>query len=413
LLFLHGGRTQFVVAGTVDSFGDDAVDFLHAFHVVLLGDAQSVLEEFLLDVDVDCFVLVFALQQTVFSFRQLLAVDVPLGLGHQDFLDHGCILPPGDLQSIVPVLLELVHVDGFLRPSRLDLLLLSLLELLFVFQLLRVFEVDVVEFVLGVHIAHGVGFVEVFEVDQIVDGRLSEAQLHEQFDPVVFAHGLCPALGEVVDFLRRAVSLDHPQCFIPELVALVHFHGIHPGLAVHLTLFGLEEVAVRLLDGRNVHLDVLQQVLPLLLRQSNHVVLHFEVPLHVDGLVLLAHLELQHFRFLEFLVLLLLLSVFALQRNNFVFRQISGGEVLSTVLAFVQNVHLECIKRTFGLDEQFLCLLELLGFSLVLGNLFQVGSGDFGWLVGEQVESDLPLATRDGRLYRFAAGSGVNLVGHC
>lgn len=49
-------------------------------------------------------------------------------------------------------------------------MIFSFFELLVIFKFLSVFEMDIVNFVLGVHICHGVGLIKVLEINQLVYG---------------------------------------------------------------------------------------------------------------------------------------------------------------------------------------------------------------------------------------------------
>jgi len=119
-----------------------------------------------------------------------------------------------------------------------------------------------------------------------------------------------------------------------------------------------------------------------MLGQPDHVVPALSIALHVDGLVDLLDLEQQHLGLLVLLVLLELLCVFAVERGDLVLRQVAGGELLGVVVLLVRDLHLEGLLGALSLDEEFFCLLELLRFGLVLGDLLQLGSRDFTRLVG-------------------------------
>lgn len=85
LFFKQSCIAQFVIIHVVSTTGDYAVYFIDSLNVLHFGKTESVVEHFLFKLDIYRLVLVLALQQTTFSLRKLLPVDMPFGLVDQYF----------------------------------------------------------------------------------------------------------------------------------------------------------------------------------------------------------------------------------------------------------------------------------------------------------------------------------------
>lgn len=117
-------------SGVITALCNDVVDFADSLHVVLFGDTQCIMVQLLFDLQVDSFVVVFALQETTLCLWQLFPVDVPFRLIEQNLLYKLRIIPLSYFQGTLPLLLELLHVDSLFRASRLHLKILCLLKTL-------------------------------------------------------------------------------------------------------------------------------------------------------------------------------------------------------------------------------------------------------------------------------------------
>lgn len=337
---------------------------------------------------------------------------MPLGLVEQDLTGQTGVLPACNLQSTRLVFLLLLHVDCLLRFARFDLVFLCLFELLFILQFLCMFQVHVIDLVLSIHVGHGLGFFEVFQVDQLVNRWFGHTKFHQEFYAFFLAHWFGPPFHKIINLLGTAVILDHAQWLVPEWIGFIHLHCVHPHAAVNLALLGLELVAVLLLDRCNLHLHVLEQVRPELLRQFYHVLPFVCIALHRDCLVNFFHFQLELFCFFITFFIFEFLRIFTLQWDNFAFRQVPGSKFVGIVILFMVDLHFECFVKTLGFMEQLFGLCKLFGLSLEFGNLLDLGPWHLTGLVGEQVQCNLPLARGDGSLDSLPRSTRINLVRH-
>lgn len=76
--------------------------------------------------------------------------------------------------------------------------------------------------------------------------------------------------------------------------------------------------------------------------------------------------------------------------------------MISLIPLVAANVHFKGLNKFTGIDEVFLSEIKLSDLSIVSRNLFIVRSADFRWLIGNQLDSSVPLSSTNCCLNGFA-----------
>ena len=102
---------------------------------MLLGNSESFPEYLGLFVHVNSLLWVLGVDEALFSLTVVRSLEVEVSLVEEDFSYGFGVVLTSNLESVVPVLLVFVHVDGFLRFVRFNEFFFRLFDSVFIFKM--------------------------------------------------------------------------------------------------------------------------------------------------------------------------------------------------------------------------------------------------------------------------------------
>mmetsp|Transcript_12166 Transcript_12166/g.23126 ORF Transcript_12166/g.23126 Transcript_12166/m.23126 type:complete len:511 (-) Transcript_12166:2571-4103(-) len=217
------------------------VDLLHLGWHVVLRHANSVLPLARLLVHLDGQLRPLRLQELRLGVGVVLALDVQPRLRHLHVAHAARVVLLRHAHGRGPVLLVDVHVDGLLGLVSLDELVLRLLEPPLVLQVHRVLEVHLRQLLLHGRARELKGVHERSRLHSVVDGLLDEPKLGEQRGARLAPKAHRPRVRHLLGGVGPAVRARDADGVVPHLVRAVHLHR-------RLPVLGLEEVLLSLLE---------------------------------------------------------------------------------------------------------------------------------------------------------------------
>mmetsp|Transcript_4359 Transcript_4359/g.12271 ORF Transcript_4359/g.12271 Transcript_4359/m.12271 type:complete len:1023 (-) Transcript_4359:1504-4572(-) len=394
---------------------DDVPEHLRA---VLLAHAHGLVHHALRGVRLHRQLRLPRLDEEVLGRLQVVLVDHVLCMVHHHFLHALTVKCFRDAHRRDPVALVDVHVDGLLGLVRLDELLLCELELLIVLQGKCLFQVDVRELVLRRMGGELEGVLEVAVLHGVVDRDLDEPVLGQQLraglGAVLLEGGVRLREHDLLEGGLAAVVLRDALGVLPLLQLAVHGHGARPHLRLHVVVLGLLQVPLHLELLGDVLVGVVQELLPVLRHEPQHLLVLLALLVHVDGEVELVHHDVQLLGLVQLPLLLEAVRQAGVELRPLVVRHVRLGHLVGLLVLPGVDVHLDGLLRPVGLDERALGLLELPREGVVLRELLVEGQHELGVRAhGRLVEELLrlvPLPRRHGRVDRLRPVAGLDVV---
>mmetsp|Transcript_19212 Transcript_19212/g.26022 ORF Transcript_19212/g.26022 Transcript_19212/m.26022 type:complete len:291 (-) Transcript_19212:2899-3771(-) len=250
---------------------------------VLLSDAQGLTVHLVLLIHSDGLLGLLGSEVALLGLREVVLLHVRVSLLELHSRHALRVVLAGHLDGRVPVALVLIHVDGFLGLVGLNELLLGLLEAVVVLKVESVLQVHVRELVASMVLGKLEGVVEALLVSLEVDGSLDQTVLDQELGAALGAHSLSDLDGDLAELFLGTVGLGDAESLVPEVVSAIHVDGVGPGATLDVVVLGLLEVALHLERLGKVVVRVLEQVSAELDHESDHVVEHLRLFVHVDG----------------------------------------------------------------------------------------------------------------------------------
>ena len=181
-------------------------------------------------------------------------------------------------------------------------------------------------------------------------------------------------------------------------MSAIHVDGVVPGAGLDVVVLGLLEVALHLQLLSQVLMSVLQEVLPELGDQADHVIVLLRLLVHVDGKVGLVCREIHSLCILEETLTLEFAGLLDIEHGVLGLWQVARDDLVGLVPFVRPHIHLKGLNKFSCIDEVLFGKVKLTDFSVVSSNLLVVRSADLRWLVSDQLHGPVPFSGTDGSL---------------
>mmetsp|Transcript_36111 Transcript_36111/g.90175 ORF Transcript_36111/g.90175 Transcript_36111/m.90175 type:complete len:413 (-) Transcript_36111:1159-2397(-) len=357
------------------------------------------------------------LEEHRLGFRPLLALHTRLGLCQLHVEHRGRVVVFRDAHRPDPVLLVHVHVDCLLRLIRLDELSLGVGEPALVFQEHGVFEVYVRQFRLETHARELEGVGEGAALHGVIDSLLQQPELLEQHRAPLAPQGHRPRVRHLLARVGSSVVLGDPDGVLPQLVGAIHLDRALPVFRLEILLLGVAPAVVTLQLLRQVEVRLGEKIFPERRHQTDHVVVHAVLLVHVDGQVVLLDGQVHLLGLLPALVGLELPRALRVQQRCLGVRHVPHGHLVRRLPPIRATVHLHRLARLPRTQKAPLRLIVLAGLlvvprdaAIVRLKLAGPGPAAAARLRVHDLERFLPVAALHRRLDGFDALAGFDEV---
>mmetsp|Transcript_1150 Transcript_1150/g.2503 ORF Transcript_1150/g.2503 Transcript_1150/m.2503 type:complete len:315 (+) Transcript_1150:1790-2734(+) len=294
-----------------------------------------------------------------------------------------------------PLLLVHIHVNGLLGLLGRDELCFCLLEPALVLQEHRMLEMHLRKLRLHASTGEREGLLESVRLRGVVNGLLNEAELLQQLGASLTAKVDGPCVRHLLGGVCATVGLGDANRIIPHVVGATHVHCGLPVLCLDVMSLRLAEVHLGLELLCKVEVGLLQQSLPVLRHQSDHVVVVPVLLVHVDSQVWFVHHKIQVLGLLEPPGALHALGLLYIQSRDLVLAHVRHSQRVRLRPLARLDVHVHGFLRVLGLDVVLLSHLVVLQLLEVLRNFLVEFLGDF-WVLGvDNLDSLGPLPGAD------------------
>jgi hypothetical protein len=173
---------------------------MHKMRGVLVSYSKGLTVHSGVLIHVDCFVWFFSIDVGLLGFSIVSSLKVEFGLVKENLCNTLWVVLSGHLKSRVPILLVLIHVDGFLWLVGLNEFILSLLESLLIFQVKSILKVHLWKLVLSMVVGKFEGFVILLLVSFEVNCSFNESVLDKELGSFFSTHVLSNLNGDFTKF---------------------------------------------------------------------------------------------------------------------------------------------------------------------------------------------------------------------
>ncbi len=144
--------------------------------------------------------------------------------------------------------------------------------------------------------------------------------------------------------------------------------------------------------------------------QSDHVIEHLCLLVHVDGQIGLTSGQVHLFCLLVVAFSFKLLGLLDLDCSVLTLRKVVDDKLVGFLPLVGTHIHFKSFNVFASLDKELLSLIILSDFSVMTSNLDLVGSDLISRLVLDEVDCSVPVAGLQGRFNGFIEDCGLNKV---
>mmetsp|Transcript_105783 Transcript_105783/g.297470 ORF Transcript_105783/g.297470 Transcript_105783/m.297470 type:complete len:669 (+) Transcript_105783:2052-4058(+) len=211
-----------------------------------------------------------------------------------------------------------------------------------------------------------------------------------------------------------AMRLGHAFRVLPLLELPIHGHGARPHFRLDVVLLGLFEVAFHLILLGDVLVSVVQQLLPVLRDEPQHLLILFAFLVHADCMVELAHHDVKLLGLVQLPLPFQFLCELDVKLCALVWGHVGLRDFMGLLVLPHLHVHLDCPLGPARLHESALRLVEMPGGSIVRRQLLvewqrELWLGPDGRLV-EQLLRLVPLPRRHRRFDCLVRAACLDVV---
>ena len=243
-----------------------------------------------------------------------------------------------------------------------------------------------------------------------IDSGFNKTILDQELGTLLSSHILSNFNCDFTEFLLGAICLCDSESFLPQVTCSVHIDSVRPCATFDVVVLGLLKVVLHLKLLGKVVMSVLEQVHTELHDQADHLVIHLGLLVHVDGEIGLISRQVHPFG--------LLVVTFTFELSGFGYlddgvlrlRQVASNNLVGLIPLVGTDIHFKSFNEFLGLNEIFLGKVHLSNFGVVTSDLLEVGSGNLGLLVRDELNSTVPLSGREGSLNSFVEDTSLNEV---
>ena len=205
---------------------------------VFLRNSQRLREISLISIHFNRQFRLLRINEAIFRLRVISFINEEPRLIQQQRWNILRIVLPGNLQSRMEIPHVFVHLHHFRRFSRLNEVVLSLLVPFLILQKERVFQVNVLDFMLGVLIRHFERLVKLVSIAQILDNRVDQIHPQQHFHAVFLPEGLSPLFRQLAGLFIGAVQFAASNRVLPLPVRFVHLNRAVPCAGFNVVVLG-------------------------------------------------------------------------------------------------------------------------------------------------------------------------------
>ena len=220
------------------------IDLMDEMWSVLVGDTESLTKHFSLLIHVDSLFWLLSINIGLFSLGKISSLQVEFGLVDEDLIDTLWVVLSCDREGGVPILLVLVHVDGFLWLVGLDELFFGFFEPILVLKVQSIFEMYLRKLVLGVVVGKSECIIKSLLIGLKVDGGFDKAILNEKLSSFLAFHVLGNLDSDLSKLLLVTIGLGNSKSIFPHLMGSVHIHADLPGTSFDVMVLSLLQVTL-------------------------------------------------------------------------------------------------------------------------------------------------------------------------